>query len=340
MRKRLFAVCALGLGLVVALALLWRDDGVIPTQQGPAPGGMTAPSSSSAARGPSPKAATNLWSWGNVGTGTPASDAQVQEEALWARALLPQDQLMEGEDPEDKLRKLVQSDPDALDRLLRRYGKETNAAAKALALSLLATVEGPEVLALSKQLASSADAQERKDGLELLRNRSTDSQEVRDILRETLTSERDPGLLVQAMAALQPPGLNEQNAGKPLTAAAAAEAAATVTQLQGLTANADPTVRSQSLLQLAQWDKAGNSVNLWTQALTDPTPQVRLAAVFAIAQSGTQADSAKRALIQVVNNVNESKDVRGSAVQVLEGFTLNKEEAASYSQYRSQVLGQ
>ncbi len=320
--------------------MLWRDDGASPEQPSGAAAGSRPASAGAAARGRSSTSATNLWSWGDVGSGTTASDTQVQEEALWARALLPQDQLMEGEDPEDKLRKLVQSDPDALDRLVRRYGKETNAAAKALALSLLATVEGPEVLALSKQLASSADAQERKDGLELLRNRSTDSQEVRDILRETLTSERDPALLVQALAALQPPELNEQNAGKPLSAATAAEAAATVTQLQGLAANADPTVRSQSLLQLAQWDKTGGSVAQWTQALTDPTPQVRLAGVFAIAQSGTQADSAKQALIQVVNNVNESKDVRGSAVQVLEGFTLSKAEAASYSQFRSQVLGQ
>ncbi len=98
-------------------------------------------------------------------------------------------------------------------------------------------------------------------------------------------------------------------------------------------------MRSLSLLQLAQWDKVGASHQLWTQALADAAPQVRQAAVFAMAQSGTRSDEAKSALLDVAHNANESREVRGSALQALEGFTLSSEEAAKFNQVRSQVLG-
>lgn len=59
----------------------------------------------------------------------------------------------------------------------------------------------------------------------------------------------------------------------------------------------------------------------------------------AIARSGTRSDSVKTALLSLANNQRESKDVRGSALQVLDRFTLSKEEAANYSQLRSHLLG-
>jgi len=329
----------LGLGLAVVLAVLWSGDDVTVTATSSAAAASGAPSVVPAARASLPKKATSLWAWGDVGSGSLEQVALAPEDALWARAMLPPDQLKAGEDPQDSLRKLAQDNPDVMKRLLSRYAKESDIFAKELILSLLSTIEKPEVLDFSKRLATSADAAQRKDGLALLGSLSTDSQEVHAIIRQSLANEHNPGLIVQALAALKPPAVGEQSAAKTPSAAEVAESAAVVAQLQGLTKNADPLVRSQSLLQLAQWDKAGNSLDHWSQALTDQAAQVRQAAVFAIAQSGTQSDGAKTALLNVVNNVNESRDVRGSALQALERFALSRDEAANFSQFRSQVMG-
>jgi hypothetical protein len=41
----------------------------------------------------------------------------------------------------------------------------------------------------------------------------------------------------------------------------------------------------------------------------------------------------------MVNNAEESKDLRGSALQALERFSLSKEEYASFAQARQQMRG-
>lgn len=265
--------------------------------------------------------------WGKATSEPVAPEKAAIIEDLWVRALTPADKLRPGDDAQDKLRKLAQSDPDVTKNLLGRYGRETDPNAKEVLRSILSTIEKPEVLEFSKQLATSGDAAQRKDGIAMLQNLSTDSQEVRNILRQTLATEQTPSVIVQALAALKPATVEP------------AESEAIVAQLKGLTQNADPSVRSQSVLQLAQWDKTGAAQSSLSQALTDQAPEVRQAAIFAVAQSATQSDSAKTALINMVSNVNESKSVRGSALQVLERFKLNQDEMEKYSQARSEVLG-
>ena len=265
--------------------------------------------------------------WGKAASEPVAPEKAALIEDLWQRALTPADKLKPGDDAQDKLRKMAQSDPEVMKNLLGRYGRETDPNAKDVLRSVLSTIETPEILAFSKQLATSGDADQRKDGLAMLQNFTANSQEVRNILSQTLATQQTPSVIVQALSALKP------------TAVEPAESEAIVAQLKGLTQNADPSVRSQSVLQLAQWDKTGAAQNSLSQALTDQAPEVRQAAIFAVAQSAVQSDSAKAALINMVSNVNESKNVRGIALQALERFSLNKEEMAKYSQARSEVMG-
>ncbi len=132
---------------------------------------------------------------------------------------------------------------------------------------------------------------------------------------------------MQALAALQP------------SAAEPEESALIVGHLKSLSQHADPAVRSRSIEQLAQWDKKGEGAERLSQALADRAPEVRQAAIFAIAQAGVRSDSAKAALMGMVNNASESKDVRGSALQALERFPLSKEEYAFFAQARRQLQG-
>lgn len=253
----------------------------------------------------------------------PATDGV---DELWTAALVPQGQQAAGYDAEDRLRKLAQTDSTALRKLLQRYDSDKTPQARELLKSILSTVQTPDAIAFSTRLAGSLNVAERKYGLELLQSLAPESPETRNLIRRTLASEQSPEVLVQALSTLQSGAVEPE------------EAAQIVAQLTSLSQHADPAVRSQSIAQLGQWDKAGQGVDRLTQALADPAPQVRQAAVFAIAQSGIRTESVKAALIGMVNNQQESKDIRGSALQVLERFSLSKDEYANFARARAALV--
>ncbi|HJV95931.1 MAG TPA: HEAT repeat domain-containing protein, partial [Albitalea sp.] len=228
---------------------------------------------------------------------------------------------------ESLLRSQAEADPAVLRGLMQRYPGERDAAAKSRIRSVLASINKPEVIGFATQLAASGDPATRREGLEMLQHLAPDSPEVRKVVRNALATEQSPDILVAALGALGP------------AAAPSAESDGIVTQLRTLAQHADPTVRSQSVLQLAQWDKSGSAQATLSQALADPSAEVRQAAVFALAQSNIRSDSAKAALLAIAGNANESRPLRGSALQALERFEMSKEEHAVYSQARSQVLG-
>jgi hypothetical protein len=229
------------------------------------------------------------------------------------------------DDKEEQLRTLAQSDPNALHDLIDRLGKERDQRTKEMLLSVIGSVHKPEVVALTTRLATSGDAAQRKEGMMLLRQMPENAPEVRNTVKQILATEQSPDVLVQALSALRPSVVDPS------------ESDAIVAQLRTLAQNPDPTVRSQSLLQLVQWDKNGSANQQLSQALNDPQAEVRQAAIFAVAQSGNRSDSVKASLMSMINSQSESKEVKGSALQALERFSLNKEEYASYNQARAQV---
>ena len=251
--------------------------------------------------------------------------ASASVDDLWTRALAPQGLQQSGYDAEDRLRKLAQADPTALRKLLQRYDSDRTQQGRDLLKSILSTVQTPDAIAFSTRLAGSMNLAERKYGFELLQSLAPDAPETRSLVKRTLATEQSPEVLVQALGALR------SAVGDP------EETQHMVTQLTTLAQHADPAVRSASITQLAQWDKKGEGASQLGQALSDSAPAVRQAAVFAIAQSGSRSDAHKAALMALVNNPQESRDLRGSAMQVLERFSLSKEEVASFTQARARL---
>ncbi|PWF48488.1 hypothetical protein C7C56_011675 [Massilia glaciei] len=254
-----------------------------------------------------------------------ADDASV--DALWEMALAPPGTQAPGYDAEDRLRRLAQSNPVAVRSLLQRYDNTQTPQARELLKSVLGTVQTPEVIAFSTRLAGSSNMAERKYGFEMLQSLAPDSSEVRGLVKRTLATEQSPEVLVQALATLTS-GL-----------ASPEESEQIVAQLKTLSQHADPAVRSQSIAQLGQWDKRGEGGERLVQALSDRAPDVRQAAIFAIAQNGVRSEPVKAALMALAADLRESRDVRGSALQALERFSLSKEEYARFAQARAQLLG-
>ncbi|CAN5330040.1 hypothetical protein BH11PSE11_BH11PSE11_27080 [soil metagenome] len=264
----------------------------------------------------------NLWTTSGTGQSSPETSLTVDE--LWAKSTA-RDKAQFGDEALDSLRQMIQKDPVALQKILHRYGRENDAQNKETLKALLASVQKPEVLAYSVQLAGSDNPAQRQDGFELLKMVSSSSSELRSLVKQAMASEQAPEVLSQAIAALTP------------TVVAAPEGAAIVAQLGTLAQHKDAGVRSQSIIQLAQWDKSGNVEAKLSQALTDQSPEVRQAAVTAINESGVRSDSMKLALLGVIRSGTEKTVVRDGALHALERFSLTPDEYASYSQARMEV---
>lgn len=258
-------------------------------------------------------------------------------ELLLAQAMTATYSQAEGEAAREKLRSLAREDRAAALWLVQSYDKPYNSRSRPLIVSLLLEIETPEVLAFSKRLASSSDPQQQRDGFVLLQNLGSDLAEVRPLVLQALSDGRRSETVLLALAALKPPATDGSHT--PQTGAQSAHAAAVVTTLRDLTRNAAPEVRIESILQLARWDQTGGSQAQWANALADPSQQVREAALVAIAQSDARSDLTKAALLGMVNNPQESNDLRGNALQLLKGFALSQDEARDLGKLRPQLLG-
>ena len=166
----------------------------------------------------------------------------------------------------------------------------------------------------------------------MLGNLNVNLQEERELILLSLNNQQVPAVALQALAALKAPapaGIDgpPKPANNMLDSADTKTIAAVIRQLQSLTENPDATVRSRSISQLAQWDKNDSSLNYFSTALNDQIPEVRQAAIFAIAQSGTNAETVKQLLTSLVNNASETTIIKTSARQVLERLADNKHVA-------------
>lgn len=276
---------------------------------------------------------TSLWR----NTGSAEAEKTDPFDMLWVRVITATGQGNTGGDAEDQLRKLVQEQPYYLKKIISLYEKEPSAQVKEIIRNLLSGIRSPEVFALSRQLASSADSEQRIAGLIMLRNLDIYPQEERLLISLSLNNEQAPAVILQALSALKPPAPAASDAPTSSTVVDNIDAKsrhAIISQLQSLTHNTDPAVRSQSVLQLALWDKNESSLSYFSAALNDPAASVRQTAIFALAQSGINADNVKQLLNGVINNAGENAQLKASAQQILEVIAAKQTPPSEVTEQR------
>lgn len=220
----------------------------------------------------------------------------------------------------ESLRKRAQEDPAYLRELLRRFAAEQQADTRGALLAVLSGVPHAEVLRTGKALAGSADPRLRKAGLELLTAFPLSEPEVRQLLTGQLGSETDPAMLKQLLGMLTPSTMPTE------------DAAPVVERLSALSQHPDPGVRSQSVLQLAQWDRGGDSEAMLHRAILDAAPEVRRAAMAGMVSAHVRSDRLKDALLEIASNPQSSAADRGAAVFALQEFPLSRAEYGLYQQ--------
>lgn len=316
--KKFLYLLALPLLVLLAIALMspgQNTTGVSSTQSpDPAQTLAAKPVSNSLAQ------FTSLWS----NAASPGTEATDTFDQLWARLISPSDQNSAGDDTQDQLRKLMQEQPYYLKRIISLYQKEPSPQIRETIRNLLSGIRSPEVFALSRQLASSTESEQRIAGLIMLRDLDIYPQEERQLIRLSLNNEQQAAVILQALAALKPP--TPAAADVPANRIDAQTTKDIISQLQSLTHNPDAAVRSQSVLQLAQWDKNDSSLNYFSAALNDPVASVRQTAIFALAQSGTSADAVKQLLDKLISNAGETAQLKASAQQVMDALKSDREK--------------
>ncbi|MES2316100.1 MAG: HEAT repeat domain-containing protein [Pseudomonadota bacterium] len=311
--KRSVFVSGLGMSFVLGFGLAWSIW---------APG-VDAPVSVEARSPAHPKAGLSqmatLW---NAAVAEQATAPKLTLDEIWARGKVAKDSHQARMDLQEQLREKAQADPAALRSLIQRFDNERDPKARDMLKAVLSNIQSPDVLALSSRLAASGDPTQRRDAFDILKQLSSNSPEVRELLKHAMATEQAPAVLAQAIAALTP------------SIVAAGEADAIVDQLQTLARHSDPAVRSQSVLQLGQWDKSAQAESRLQQALADQSPEVRHAAVMAIGETGIRSDSMKTALFDIARSSRESVPVKDGALHALERFSLSKEEFVVFQQAR------
>lgn len=297
------AACV-GVSFAIGFAIAWSLQSPDPAQP------LAAPSMPQTSQQPGQNQFANVWNKNQIA----AENAKVETRATPGTLL-----------DEQKLREQAIADPAALRNLIQRYDTERDQNTRDTIKGIIASIPKQEAKAFVTRLATSNDPAQRKEGYELLKQSGPDSPEARNLLKQALATEQSPTALAQAVAAMRPVMVEP------------AESAAIVGQLKNLTTHADPTVRSQSLLQLGQWDRSGANQDSLAAGLNDTAPEVRQAAIFAIAQSGARSDNLKSALLAMASNPGETKENKGSALQILERFSLSKDEYASFTKARTQL---
>lgn len=216
----------------------------------------------------------------------------------------------------ESLRKRASADPAFLQNLLQRYRNETDPAARGELLSLLNAVSGEDVLRFALSLTAGTRAQDEHAGLELLRAYSMDRAEVRQTVLAKLAqgggSERMTGLVSMLTPATMP----------------SEDAAPVVAELAALARHADPALRAQAVLQLAQWDDSEQTEDLLHRAILDASPQVRANAIAGVQGSRLRSERLKEALLDIAADPASRAADRGAAAFALQDFRLNRAEYA------------
>lgn len=223
------------------------------------------------------------------------------------------------------LRERASRDPAFLQTLLQRYRSETDPVARGELLSLLNAVSGDDVLRFALSLSASTRAQDERDGLELLRAYSMDRAEVRQTVLAKLQQGGDPQRIADLVGMLTPATMPSE------------DAAPVVAELGELTRHADPAVRAEAVLQLAQWDDGAQAEDLLHRALLDASPLVRTKAIAGVQSSHLRSDRLKEALLDIAADPGSSPADRGAATFALQDFRLNRAEYGIWRRAQTQA---
>lgn len=181
--------------------------------------------------------------------------------------------------------------------------------------SLLADPASQEGLLIARSLLKDKDASLRHTGVDILTGHSMTNPEVHALALETLRSEKDTQILVHLLSRLDAPIDLYGKDGEMLST------------LHGLLSHSSADVRTQTLLQLLQWEDFTSLEGYVYQALNDSSPAVRLSAATVISLIDSRSETLKSALVTLRDNPEETADIHQTAAAAINRIELMQQDS-------------
>lgn len=207
--------------------------------------------------------------------------------------------------------KRLRADPQALQQLIDEFRQESNPQRLVELSRLLGEVGGPKVTLTASELIFSGDEQSRTLGLELLQQVQPGNSDARDIVSGLLTTEVEPGVLVDTLTTLASPGKVDDQARANLSE-----------QVAYLTEHDDASVRAISLNILSRWTNDSRYTSVLVGGLDDSIPVVRESAAYALVGHEDPSQEVMDSLFAVMDNNQEDESVRRGVILALKGMDL------------------
>lgn len=211
-------------------------------------------------------------------------------------------------------------------RVLSLYRETSDLQRRGVLRRMLTADASPEVGGYALKMAAGTDVRDRAAGFELLAGLPPTGESTA-LVKRALESERDAAALAAVLLALQP-----------RVPPSPAEIADMVPRFLKLVRHESALVRAHSIQLVAEWDRGGKTAEpVIAEALSDPAPLVRQAAVGAIMVGQIRSDRLKSGLLHTVGNSAEELQTRFGAQHALERFDLSAEEHKAYLLARNDV---
>jgi hypothetical protein len=225
-----------------------------------------------------------------------------------------------------KILDLAQHDSEALENLMRSFQDNlTDPKLGNELLQVMAEIRDPAVEQMARELSLAGDRANKLLGLELLDRLDIPNTKTQELVVETLAAnDEDPEMLQAAMQALpKMPIASETNARL-------------LSRLEALVQHKDESVRSSSLLLIAQQAKTPQQVRPLIASLDSPAVDVQISAAMALERSAVTSPEIKAALFAHMLDGKALPEVRAMSANALNRFDLSADELNQINQFRQQ----
>ncbi|MEE9335020.1 MAG: HEAT repeat domain-containing protein [Granulosicoccaceae bacterium] len=207
----------------------------------------------------------------------------------------------------------LKTDPAFLEAVANEFRSETDLKRLQRLSYLLGQVDDPALTSVANDMVYSGSRDSQLAGLELLKHLQPNAPQARDAVRNILSSDSDPEVIVRTINVLAMPAQVSD-----------AEKQSLVDHLLPLTNSDSADVRQSSIAMITRWSGGDTANDVLTTGLNDTDEQVRKTAAYATIELQNPSPAVIEALFVVLENQNELPRARKGARLSLSGKQLSE----------------
>lgn len=207
----------------------------------------------------------------------------------------------------------LKTDAAFLEAVANEFRSETDLDRLSRLAYLLGQADDPALTTVANDMVYSGNRDSQLAGLELLKHLQPNAPQARDAVRNILSSDSDPEVLVRTINVLAMP-----------TQASDTEKQSLVDHLLPLTNSDSADVRQSSIAMITRWSTSDTANDVLIAGLNDTDESVRKTAAYASAELKTPSPAVVEALFMVLENQDELPRARKGARLSLNGKQLSE----------------